>query len=104
MDGGADRGEGQAVIPQNTTLSASLFAGMRMQPGLEDHTDKELEAILEDYGCKFWLFNGQPVCTFPPLHEMRAAWCHRHGDKIWPKKKGWTIPDPPRPIHASEVH
>ena len=85
-------------IPENTTLTASLFGGMRQQGALEDYTDEQLAEYLKRYGCKLWIFNGQSICTFPALNEMRANFCRVHGQQEWTEKASWNnMPDPPTP-------
>lgn len=53
-------------------------------PGLRTVSDQRLATALKQWGCTAWKSNGERGWTFPPLSEMRAAWCRRFGDRGWP--------------------
>ncbi|MCY2961817.1 MAG: DUF5906 domain-containing protein [Planctomycetota bacterium] len=53
-------------------------------PQLREESDVTLGAFLDDWGITSPERGGRRSRVFPPLPELRAAWCERHGPRDWP--------------------
>jgi hypothetical protein len=68
----------------------------RVVPKLEKVSDNALCRYLTSVGATCPETWGQRSRVFPPLLELRAAWCERHGPRDWPggADAEWTTSDP----------
>lgn len=68
----------------------------RVVPKLRDATDNSLQRYLTHVGALCPETWGRRSREFPPLPEMRAAWCEKHGPRDWPggADANWTTSDP----------
>ena len=68
----------------------------RVVPKLERVSDNALCRYLTSVGATSPEKWGQRSRVFPPLPEMRAAWCAKHGPRDWPggADAEWALSDP----------
>lgn len=68
----------------------------RVVPKLRDATDNALCRRLTSAGAVSPETWGRRSRAFPPLPEMRAAWCEKHGPRDWPggADADWNTSDP----------
>ena len=74
----------------------------RTVPRLRDATETALGRFLTDWGVECPERGGKRSRAFPPLAELRAAWCEKHGQREWPggDDAEWTCA--PAPPYAEE--
>lgn len=58
-------------------------------PRLRDESDVALGKFLDDWGVTSPEKGGRRSRAFPPLPELRATWCEKHGPRDWPRDGDW---------------
>lgn len=71
-------------------------------PKLRFTSDHSLGYFLDGWGIVSPEKGGRRSRVFPPLAELRTAWCKRHGPRDWPSAGEWIVADEP-PILYPEV-